>query len=71
MGVAEKLHVVVHDNDSNFVAGLQSGNVPNIPCLAHTLQLGVKDGCLAQPCEWSYCTGSKVSRSLQTLKSGL
>ena len=49
-GIAEKLHVVVHDNGSNFVAGLREGNVPNIPCLAHKLQLVMKDGCLAQPC---------------------
>ena len=35
----DKIHVVVRDNGSNFVA----------PCLAHTLQLLVKDGCLAQP----------------------
>ena len=49
-GIAEKLHVVVRDNGSNFVAGLHDSNIPNIPCLAHTLQLVVKDGCLAQPC---------------------
>ena len=48
--IAEKLHVVVRDNGSNFVAGLHEGNVPNIPCLVHTLQLVVKDDCLAQPC---------------------
>ena len=47
LGIAEKLHVVVRDNGSNFVAGLRDDN---IPCLAHTLQLVVKDGCLAQPC---------------------
>ena len=40
-GIAEKLHVAVHDNGSNFIAGLRDGN---IPCLAHTLQLVVKDG---------------------------
>ncbi len=47
--LAEKLHVVVRDNGSNFVAGLRDGEIPNIPCLAHTLQLVVKDGCLGQP----------------------
>ena len=49
-GIAEKLHVVVCDSGSNFVAGLRDGNIPNIPCLAHTLQLVVKDGCQVQPC---------------------
>ena len=44
-GIAEKLHVVVRDNGSNFVAGLCDSNIPNIPCLAHTLQLVVKDSC--------------------------
>ena len=50
LGIAEKLHVVVCDSGSNFVAGLHDGNIPNIPCLAHTLQLVVKDGCQVQPC---------------------
>ena len=49
-GIAEKLHVVVRDNGNNFVAGLCDSNIPNIPCLAHTLQLVVKDSCLAQLC---------------------
>ena len=44
-----KVHVVVRDNGSNFVAGLRDAGIPNIPCLAHTLQLVVKDRCLAQP----------------------
>ena len=47
--VTSKVHVVVRDNESNFVAGLRDAGIPNIPCLAHTLQLVVKDGCLAQP----------------------
>jgi hypothetical protein len=41
--VFEKLHVIVRDNGSNFVAGLHDGGLPNIPCLAHTLQLVIKD----------------------------
>ena len=48
-GIFDALHVVVRDNGSNFVAGLRDNNIPNIPCLAHTLQLVVHDGCLAQP----------------------
>ena len=47
--VTSKVHVVVRDNGNNFVAGLRDAGIPNIPCLAHTLQLVVKDGCLAQP----------------------
>ena len=49
-GVADKLHVVVCDNDSNFMAGLHDSDLPNIPCLTCTLQLVFKDGCLPQPC---------------------
>ena len=30
-------------------AGLRNRNIPNIPCLAHTHQHVVHDGCLAQP----------------------
>ena len=48
-GIFDVLHVGVCDNGSNFVAGLRDSNIPNIPCLAHTLQLVVHDGCLAQP----------------------
>ena len=47
--LADKIHVIVRDNGSNFVAGLRDADIPNIPCLAHTLQLVVKDGCLTQP----------------------
>ena len=47
--VSGKVHVIVRDNGSNFVAGLRDAGLPSIPCLAHTLQLVVKDGCLAQP----------------------
>ena len=47
--MTSKVHVVVRDNGSNFVAGLRDAGIPNIPCLAHTLLLVVKDGCLAQP----------------------
>lgn len=32
------------------MAGLRDAGLPNIPCLAHTLQLVIKDGCLAQTC---------------------
>ena len=41
-GLLEKLNVVVRDIDS----ALEVGKFSNIPCLAHTLQLVVKDGCL-------------------------
>ena len=47
--LSDKLHVVVRDNGSNFVAGLRDAAIPSFGCLAHTLQLVVKDGCLAQP----------------------
>ena len=41
------LHIVIKDNGSNIVAG---AGIVNPPCLSHTLQLVIKDGCLAQPC---------------------
>ena len=47
--LSSKVHVIVRDNGTNFVAGLRDAGLPSIPCLAHTLQLVVKDGCLAQP----------------------
>ena len=47
--LSDKIHVVVRDNDNNFVSGLRDAAIPSFGCLAHTLQLVVKDGCLAQP----------------------
>ena len=49
-GIYNKLHIVVQDNGSNFVAGLRDAGIPNLPRLAYTLQLVIVDGCLAQPC---------------------
>ncbi|XP_047144447.1 zinc finger BED domain-containing protein 4-like [Hydra vulgaris] len=45
-GLLEKLNVVVRDNARNFVSAMEVGKFSSIPCLAHTLQLVVKDGCL-------------------------
>ena len=53
--LAGKLHQVCWDNGHNFVAGLRDAEIPNVGCLAHTLQLVVKEGVLAQG-EWkTYC----------------
>ena len=43
--IGSKLHLVLRDNGSNFIAGLR---LANFGCLAHTLQLVVKDAVLAQ-----------------------
>lgn len=48
--IQNKLVCIVRDNGSNFVAGLRNAGMPNISCLAHTLQLVIDDGVLAQPC---------------------
>ncbi|XP_065643056.1 zinc finger BED domain-containing protein 4-like [Hydra vulgaris] len=45
-GLLEKLNVVVRDNARNIVFAMEVGKFLNIPCLAHTLQLVVKDGYL-------------------------
>ena len=41
--LSSKVHVIVRDNGSNFVAGLRDAGLPSISCLAHTFQLVVKD----------------------------
>jgi len=46
--LAEKLHLVLRDNGRNFVAGLRDANIPNVGCLAHTPQLVVNEGVMAQ-----------------------
>ena len=40
---------VLRDNAANMIAGMHVANVPSLPCLAHTLQLIIKDGVLLQP----------------------
>ena len=47
--LSSKIYVIVRDKESNFVAGLRDADLSSIPCLAHTLQLVVKDGCQIQP----------------------
>ncbi|XP_065645363.1 zinc finger BED domain-containing protein 4-like [Hydra vulgaris] len=49
-GLLEKLNVVVRDNARNIVSAMEVGKFTNIPCLAHTLQWVVKDGCLDNEC---------------------
>ena len=46
--VTYKLHAIVRHNGSNFVAGLRDAALPNIPCLAYTLELVIHDGCFVQ-----------------------
>ena len=47
--VENKLVCIVRDNGANFVADLRDSGLPNISCLAHTLQLVIDDGVFAQP----------------------
>ena len=46
--LAGKLHLILWNNGHNFVAGLMDAEIPNVGCLAHTLQPMVKEGVLAQ-----------------------
>ena len=46
--VSDKVHLVVRDGGSNFVAGFRNAGIPAVSCFAHSLQLVVKDGILAQ-----------------------
>ena len=43
--IEEKIVCILHDNASNMVSGL---NITSLPCLAHTLQVIIKDGVLLQ-----------------------
>jgi len=47
--IEEKVVCVRRDNTSNMVSGLNIANITSLPCLAHTLQLIIKDGVLLQP----------------------
>uniref|UniRef100_A0A1X7T747 DUF659 domain-containing protein n=1 Tax=Amphimedon queenslandica TaxID=400682 RepID=A0A1X7T747_AMPQE len=46
--IEEKLVCVVRDNAANMVAGMRVAQLPSLPCLAHTLQLIIKDGIFQQ-----------------------
>ena len=46
--IREKVHLVLRDNGSNFVAGFRDAGILAFGCFAHTLQLVVHDGVLAQ-----------------------
>ena len=47
--IEEKVVCVVCDNAANMVSELNITNVASLPCLAHSLQLVIKDGVLLQP----------------------
>ena len=58
--IEEKLVCVLRDNAGNMIAGMRVASIPSLPCLAHSLQLVIKDGVLLQPvvpqllsCAWS------------------
>ena len=57
--VQNKLVCIVRENGPNFIAGLRDAGMPNISCLAHTLQLVIDDGVLAQPCVVSLLAAGK------------
>lgn len=42
--VSDKVYVIVRDNGRNFVSAMEKGKFEHIPCLAHSLQLIIKDG---------------------------
>ena len=46
--IEEKIVCILRDNASNMVSGLNIANITSLPCLAHTLQLIIKDGVLLQ-----------------------
>ena len=47
--IEDKIVCVLRDNASNMVAAMNSANLKSLPCLAHSLQLIIKDGVLMQP----------------------
>ena len=47
-GIEEKVHVILRDNASNMRKAMIDAGYPSLPCMAHTLQLVVNEGILAQ-----------------------
>lgn len=46
--ISQKLHLVLLDSASNFVAGFRNSGILSSSCFAHSLQLAIKDGILVQ-----------------------
>ena len=46
--IEEKIVCILRDNAANMVSGLNIASIISLPCLAHTLQLIIKDGVLLQ-----------------------
>lgn len=46
----EAVHVVLRDNAKNMIKGMGEAELRSLPCVAHTLQLTVNEGLLAQKC---------------------
>lgn len=44
----EKVHLVLRDNAANMAKAMRDAGLPSFGCFAHTLQLVVEDGVLAQ-----------------------
>jgi len=42
--IEDKIVCVLQDNASNMVAAMNSADLKSLPCLAHSLQLIIKDG---------------------------
>ena len=47
--IEEKLVCAVRDNAANMIAGMRVAHIPSLPCLAHSLQLIIKNGVFHQP----------------------
>ena len=43
-GLMDKIVAVIHDNGRNVVSAMTLGKFPHLPCVAHTLQLVLKEG---------------------------
>ena len=44
----QKVHVILRDNARNMEKAMRDARLPSLPCMAHTLQLAVHEGLLAQ-----------------------
>jgi len=47
--IEDKIVCILRDNASNNITAMNSANLKSLPCLAHSLQLIIKDGILMQP----------------------
>ena len=71
-GLEQKIHVGVCDNAANMISAMRCADVADISCMAHTLQLVLRDGLFTQSSVENACEESTQDcLPFQTQRAGM